>query len=356
MHPSALTVDEIARAMGLGIPDIWTLARNMDRAFWPTRRKRVRGKEREIDSPRPYEKYLLRKLHRFMQKNLRAHKSVHGGTKRRSCFTSAREHLGRRYVVTRDVQNAYPSISRTALKSRLLKLGFRSDTALLLSLLCSVHGRLAQGSPVSSDAMNLFFFDADRAIAAACGTIGAAYSRTYDDMVISLDSRARAEWPGGIMRKQIDALGLTINQKKLQKAGFRPGHCEQRVHNLVVNSRHGVRIPAEQVKKATDLAESYLRGAKVVSANTLESLAQKRSEVTGWMYYCQQADFGPAKNIRRMLDAGDRHVLQALKAANLGVRHRKWWVMAAPYCNEPARLAAAWNQQMAKSLYANYSR
>ena len=158
------------------------------------------------------------------------------------------------------------------------------------------------------------------------------------------------------MRKQIGALGLTINQRKLQRAGFRPAHREQRVHNLVVNSRHGVRIPAEQVKKVTDLAESYLRGAKVVSANTLESLAQKRSEVTGWMYYCQQAEFGPAKRIRQMLDAGDRHVLRALKATNLGAHHRKWWVIAPPNRNEPARLAAAWNQQKAKSLYADRSR
>ena len=356
MHPKTLTVDDIARAMGLGTPDVWTLARNMNRAFWPTRRKRVRGKEREIDSPKSETKRLLRKLHRFLQKHLCAHKSVHGGAKGRSCFTSAREHLGRRYVVTRDVQNAYPSISQAALKSRLLKLGFRADTALLLSLLCSVRGRLAQGSPVSSDAMNLFFFDTDRAIAAACGQVGAAYSRTYDDMVISLDSRARAEWPGDVMGKQIDGLDLTINRRKLLKTGFQPRHHEQRVHNLVVNSRHGVRIPVEQVKKATELAKSYLRGAKVASPDSLEFLAHKRSEVTGWMYYCRQADFGPAKHIRRMLDAGDRHVLRALKAANLGAHHGKWWIMAPPNRNEPARIAAAWNQQKAKSRYADHSR
>lgn len=204
MHARKLTVDDIAKAMGLSIPQVWSLARNMDRAFWPTQRKLVRGKIREIDKPKPQTKRVLRKLHRFLQRRVGADRSAHGGARSRSCFTAARQHLGRGYVVARDVKDAYPSVLREALKHRLCRLGFRADVSLLLSLLCTVRGRLAQGSPVSSDALNLFFFDADRALSAACGSVGARYSRTYDDMVISVNRGSMAEWPGNAMRKEIE--------------------------------------------------------------------------------------------------------------------------------------------------------
>lgn len=318
MHARKLTVDDIAKAMGLSIPQVWSLARNMDRAFWPTQRKLVRGKIREIDKPKPQTKRVLRKLHRFLQRRVGAHRSAHGGARSRSCFTAARQHLGRGYVVARDVKDAYPSVLREALKHRLCRLGFRADVSLLLSLLCTVRGRLAQGSPVSSDALNLFFFDADRALSAACGSVGARYSRTYDNMVISVNRGSMAEWPGNAMRKEIEAHGLKVNARKLhEKGSFGPRHHEQRVHNLVVNNKRGVRIGDDQVKKGVGLAEAYLRGAKTVGPDSLEGLACKRHKVTGWMHYCRQAEFGPARRIRQLLDAGDRNVHRKLAAAGL---------------------------------------
>jgi hypothetical protein len=343
VHPRNVTVGDIANAMELTERQVWALARNMERAFWSTRRKNVRGKVREIDPPKRETRRVLRRLHRFLQRKLRAHPSVHGGARSRSCFTSARSHLGRRYVVTRDIKNAYPSITQEALKQRLGRMGFRSDVALLLSRLCTVKGRLAQGSPVSSDALNLFLYDGDRALSAACGRRRANYSRTYDDMVISIDSARMAEWPGDTMRKHIENHDLSVNARKLRRNGFQPQHHEQRVHNIAVNNKRGTRIVDEQAKKGVALAESYIRGAKVVGPDSLEGLAYKRSQVTGWMHYCRQADFGPARHIRRLLDAGDRHVQRALAAVALTPHRGKWWVVCSMR-NEPKRLAEAWRR------------
>lgn len=348
MHPRSVTIDEIARAVSLSESHLWALGRNMDRAFCPTRRKNVRGKVREIDAPKRMTRRILRRLHRFFQRKLRAHSSVHGGARSRSCFTAARKHMGRRYVVTRDIKNAYPSITQGALKHRLLRLGFRSDVALLLSLLLTVKGRLAQGSPVSSDALNFFLFDADRALSAACGKRGANYSRTYDDMVISVNSPRTAEWPGIAMRRQIENHGLQINLKKHREGGFQPSHYEQRVHSIVVNNKRGLRINGMQARHAVELAQSYIRSAKVVSHNSLEALAFKRSQVTGWMHYCRQAEFGPARHIRRLLDSGDRHVERALTEVGLIPYRNKWWLVS-QVRNEPRRLTNAWRSKIRKS-------
>lgn len=348
MKVAAMTVADIAAALEMSESALWRLARNMQDAFWPTRRKRVRGKVREIDAPKPVAKRILRKLHRFLQRTVRPHPCAHGGAKSRSCFTSARRHLGRRYVVTRDVRDCYPSISQSELKRRLRRMGFRSDVALLLSLLCTVRGRVAQGSPVSADALNMYLYDADRALAAACGYKGAQYSRTYDDLVISVQSPAMAEWPGDAMRKQIEKHGLSINTRKLRKNGFQARHQEQRVHNLRVNNKRGVTIVPEQSAKALALAESYLRGAKVVSADSLESLAYKRSKLAGWMYYTRQADFGPARQVRRLLEAGDRHVIHVLAKYGLSARRNKWWITTNQR-NVPRCLAKSWKAILAKN-------
>jgi hypothetical protein len=199
---------------------------------------------------------------------------------------------------------------------------------------------------VSSDALNFFFYDADRALSAACGQSGARYSRTYDDMVISVNLPRMAEWPGDVMRRHIEQHGLSINATKLRKNGFKPRHHEQRVHNLVVNNRRGVRIGSDQAGRALHLAEAFLRGAKTVGPDSLEGLAYKRSQVAGWMHYCRQAEFGPARHIRRLLDAGDRHVSRTLTAAGLTPYRKKWWVVC-PGRNEPARLAAMWKRNSA---------
>jgi hypothetical protein len=205
-----------------------------------------------------------------------------------------------------------------------------------------VRGRIAQGSPVSSDALNFFLFDADRALYAASAKIGVRYGRTYDDMVMSVDSSDLAEWPGNAMRKQIQEHGLTINTRKLRKTGFQPRHKEQRVHNLVVTSRRGVRIPDEHAEKAVALANSYVRGSAVVDANSLEGLARKRASLVGWMHHCRQADFGPARHIRTLLDAGDRRVDRMLASIGLVPHRKKWWLVVNGGRNEPSRLARLW--------------
>lgn len=344
MSPLAMTTHDIAKALDVSVAELWWVAKNMDKLFFPTRMQLVGKKLREIDAPKPLTKKLLRKLHRYLAKTIGAHPSVHGGARSRSCFSSARVHLDRRFLITRDVQDCYPSITQLELKRRLIRRGFRTDVALLLSLMCTVRGRVAQGSPVSCDALNAFLHDSDRALSAACARNGSRFSRTYDDMVVSVQSPKMIEWPGTAMRRQIENHGLRINARKLRVNGLQCQHHDKRVHNLSVNSKRGVGIVREQSKKAVALAESYLRGARVASASSIESLAYKRSQVTGWMYFIRQAEFGPSRQIRRLLEAGDRHISKILKRRGLVAHRGKWWVTSKAR-NEPRRLARNWRQK-----------
>lgn len=325
MRFESITVSDIALSMNLTVSALYDFAQNLDDGFHPTRLSRERGKFRQIDAPKPGVKKKLRKLHRFLQRNAPAHPCAHGGAKGRSTFTSARLHLGKRFVVTRDIRDCYPSISRFALQESLARLGFADDAASLLSKLLTVRNRVAQGSPVSPDAINLYFYKTDRALSAYCRSKRLSYGRNSDDFVISGDSQFAAELPGNAIAKQISALGLVINEDKLRKRGFQPNHKPQFVHGLVVNNRRGLRIAPAQAKEGVELAEAFVRGSKVVSPESLQGLAYKRSRVVGWMHYCRQADFGPAQHIRKLLDAGDRNVRRALTELRLRSR-KKWWL------------------------------
>ncbi|MBE3037800.1 MAG: hypothetical protein IMZ62_03150 [Chloroflexi bacterium] len=316
------------------------MASNMASWYKPARKVLIKGKLREIDPPTPVLRYRLRKLHRFIAANFRPHRGVHGGAKGRSCFSSARVHKGRRYIIKRDVKDCYPSIKTAALLDRLVAYGFCEETARILSLLMTLNGRLPHGSPVSADALNLFLFEADEVIVAKCTVLGGKYSRTYDDMVVSTNSGAASRELGEVLESQIAAHGLEVNSRKRAKEGFQPPHKRQLVHNIDVRSAGGVRIVREHEQKALAVATRYVRAARCVSPESLEPVALLRSQAAGYMHYCGQADFGPAKQLRRLLKQGDRHVRKRLTNECV-TRCRKWWIISLRR-NKAKQIAQRW--------------
>ncbi len=319
------------------------MARYPERLYFPTElRKDEHGKTREIDVPKPRPRSLFRRFHRFWQRSFRAHGNAHGGVRGRSCFTSARQHLGRKYVETRDVSDCYPSISTEDVQRHLRDKGFRCDVAWVLSRLLTVHGRIPTGSPLSSDALNVVMERADNIVGSFCGRHGMSASRVYDDFVVSHNRTEEAGRPGQIVEGCFEDMGLKTNPRKRKNSGFQPNSRLQFVHGLIVNSKRGTRIAPKQRSKAVSAAESYVRSARSVSPDSLEMVAEKRRTAFGWMCHCRQAELGPAKHLRRLIDAGDRHVARALSAAGLATHKRRWWVFSKRM--HPSRVADEWRR------------
>lgn len=347
VQPSNLRPEDLASALHVSVDDLWGLARAIhgkaDAFYKPTRKERTKkGKFREIDEPKPFLKALQRRKHNFIQQYLPAHKMAHGGVCGRSCFTSARTHKGCKYLIQRDIKACYPSIPTLALYRRLKRLGFWANTARLLSLLLTVRDRVPQGSPTSSDALNLYLWDADQSILSLCGRWRCKASRVYDDFVISTDDPASVATITRTIEREIAEHELDVNEEKRRRSGFRSPSKQQRVHNLEVKSPKGVGIPRDQWRVAIEAAESYVRTARCVSPYTLEVAARKRQKLTGYMGYCGQADYGPVKHLRRLLKQGDRLVHTRLLREGI-TRKNKWWVISRKR-NEPRRLERLWRK------------
>lgn len=129
-----LTPTAIAQAMGISESHLWALAHNADPLYNARRNKLIKGKARPIDPPKPWAKRALRKLHRFLKRACPPHGAVHGGAGGRSCVTAANVHKGRGFLLTRDADNCYPSITTDMLKQSMLRQGYPSHTAYILTL------------------------------------------------------------------------------------------------------------------------------------------------------------------------------------------------------------------------------
>jgi len=343
-----LRITDVARWMGLSVSQLERLAEDIDDGFWPTRAQLVGKKVREIDAPKPKIKALLRRLHHGLQSARLYHAAAHGGVIRRSTFTSARQHLGHTYVGTRDAKDCFPSIKRESLHEELVTLGFRGRVASVLAKLLTVRGRVGQGSPVSTDAANLFLYRADQKIASRAGQLDAGRSRIVDDFVVSSDDLAVIDELTLIIEDELRQRGIRVNHKKRRQSGLQRSENEQLVHSLRVNLKDGVRICKAHLQKARRQGLEYENACRRVTPASLLALAQRRNEFFGLINYIAQADRSPEKQIRTYLTRGDSIVREKLARQRLTAHRNKWWVFN-DRRNEPLRLANLWQERITHS-------
>jgi hypothetical protein len=351
MNIPEIKPQQIATAMGLSLNSLYKLVRKPERNYHPTRHEAdKKGKVRILDVPRYQFKCRMKKLHRFLQKELVFPSAAHGGVRKRSSLSSARKHLGQAVVITRDAQDCFPSIKRRLLGRELRALGFRPDTVNLLLCLLTVHGRVPQGSPTSNDAVNLFFWRQDLRIQGALALSGGRFSRNADDLVASTNGRLGAEEKAvEALESAIEFLGLAVNQKKKDDHGRQGRDTCQYVHGVVVNSASGIRPSGDHLRQALSSGEEYVAAARSVSPPTLMVLAKKRAVVQGWMAYFRGSARSNSKHLGHLLRAGDRHVDNHLREAGLEAQRTNWWVKSRRRPG-PERLALIWQRKVAPAL------
>jgi hypothetical protein len=238
------------------------------------------------------------------------------------------------------------------MRAELLVLGFRHDTANILAQLFTNRGGVPQGSPVSGDALNLFFWRLDQLLSSMAGTENLRFSRVADDFVLSGNSRANGDRVAARIEDELARREIQINQKKKLRAGLLTPSDERVVHSIKVSKPRGTAVRREHVDKALTLAKVYIASCRSVTPESLQAVAAKRQELAGWMYYCRQADLGPARAIRECLAAGDRHVLRKLTEAKISSPKNKWWLVnRAHRKDEPKRIAAIWAKRFSGQSY-----
>lgn len=138
---------------------------------------------------RPLDEALLRlqkRLKEFIdRKVLDPHPNVHGFTRGRGTSTNAKAHLNARALLTVDITDFFPSISRQQVEDALQDHGANPNVAEAITNASTFSGSLATGFPTSPVLSNLVFRPLDDKFRSFSAENGLVYTRYADDLTFS---------------------------------------------------------------------------------------------------------------------------------------------------------------------------
>lgn len=259
--PAIDQAGELAQAMGIGLGELRFLAWHREVASVSHYQRftiaKKCGGERHISAPMPR----LKRAQYWVLDNILArmpvHEAVHGFLPGRSILTNAAPHVGQDVVINLDLKDFFPSIGMRRVRGVFRQLGYSSQVASLLALLCTeaptdevqLDGRryfvargervLPQGAPTSPMLTNLLCRRLDARLAASAAKLGFRYTRYADDLSFSADPAHSRDTGKLLWRvKQIVASeGLTVHPDKQQ---VMRRHRQQHVTGIVVNDKLSV--------------------------------------------------------------------------------------------------------------------
>ena len=210
---------------------------------WTHRDKR--GKERILTAPSPELKRVQRSLlDNLLDRRLKPHPAA-ACVRGRGTVSMMHRHKRHPFLLSLDIRDFFPSVSRSRVSESLARLGLRD--ADLLSRLLTVGNELPQGAPTSVAIGDIVLFPLDCRIEGLARSEGLVYSRYIDDLVISGGSRIRDRFQGVVARFATEE-GWQLNTKG---GLFRPGE-RHTVLRAVVNAEPNVPRRFRQMR-------SYLR-------------------------------------------------------------------------------------------------
>ena len=187
-------------------------------------------KTRWIEAPSEELKELQRLLLDNLLYKLEPTEYAHGFVPGRSIVTNASCHVGKKWVLTADIKNFFPSVTKAQVIRALAPLDLAPERRDIIVELVTLHGHLPQGAPTSPHLANLVVRGMDLSIARWADLYDVAYTRYADDLTLSGELRPNLP----TLRDKVEAAGFQLAANKT-----RIMHSDQRqtVTGLVVNEK-----------------------------------------------------------------------------------------------------------------------
>lgn len=136
-------------------------------------------------------KALARRLGYYLRTRLDdfPHPNTFGYLGGRNIRGNALAHCGRKHLLSTDLTDVFPTITRARVEQLFLDVGMVAEVAELLSGFVTIGGKLPLGLPTSPVLSNAIFLPADIELTALALEKDAVYSRYADDMSFSSDTQ-----------------------------------------------------------------------------------------------------------------------------------------------------------------------
>jgi hypothetical protein len=190
---------------------------------------------------------------------------LQGSLKNRGQASNARRHLGRRLVITEDVQNFFPATSANVIFDIWHQFFcFPPEVAECLTKLTTKDGSLPQGAKTSPLLANIVFWQRERDLVLEFQRRGIVYTRLVDDITCSAVrdlSRSEISWVIQKLRHMTESFGFRLKRKKQTIA-----HASSRM--VATNSWSTLSfrcLPSSDLKSEQQLTLVQHRGAKLAA-------------------------------------------------------------------------------------------
>jgi len=169
-------------------------------------------KERHFKVPSTLLKAVQSRIKTNILSKIKLPKVVHGGVKKRSNITNAKQHQGKKYIFCTDLQEFFPNVNSKKVYDALINLNFSSHFAHCLTELTTFKEEVPQGAPTSSHICNLVFLQTDIKLINLCKLNKISYTRYVDDLTFS-SQKDFAQLIGEII-SIIIAAGFKVSHRK----------------------------------------------------------------------------------------------------------------------------------------------
>ena len=175
---------------------------------------------------------------------------AHGFVPGRSILSNASHHVGRRFVLTADIRDFFPSITAQRVDDCLEQLEFDPAHRRCLVQLVTRRGRLPQGAPTSPHLANLVARPLDLRLAGLARQHGWTYTRYADDLTFSSNPSQRFMPPEELLWVIERIVSDEHFRLADDKSHIMPHHQRQTVTGLVVNQRLALPKPRRRILRA----------------------------------------------------------------------------------------------------------
>jgi RNA-directed DNA polymerase len=289
---------------------------------------KARGASRIILSPPRVLKSWQSRLAELLTATFTPKSEVHGFVRSRGIATNAAAHVARRFVLTIDLQDFFPSIHFGRVRGVFLKPPFSlpNSVAATLAQLCTLNGRLPQGAPTSPIISNLVCRRLDSDLTKLASKHGFRYTRYADDMTFS--SNASDIAPELVASHDPYGSAVTLGDELLHliakhqfvvqtaKTRVRNRHQRQEVTGVVVNKT--LNVPRTYVRRLRAILHNCKKLGYAETEKRFVALDQQRMCRYGSPPTVTTHIKGKLEYLRMIRGAGDLlYVNYALKARRL---------------------------------------
>lgn len=210
------TLEELSEITRLSTRLLYCLSKKTDRYYNVIEIPKRNGKMREISIP-SYTLHIVQRwilmeiLNKLVPSSsaMAFRKGDNFGHKQNAIY-----HADTLYGLAIDLKDFFPSITANKVYTLFSNLGYNHFAAAILTNLCTLDGRLPQGSACSPAISNIICMNMDKRLIGLCEKRGIRFSRYADDMYFSCDDKLLLLKNYPIIKKIIEDEGFLLNERK----------------------------------------------------------------------------------------------------------------------------------------------